>query len=172
MRDLQGPHPDPRPHALHHPTARRHGQRKLRRWTAVGGLAVVGLTAATVGLAYKASADENAARNAQKQRVIAEYHRRQAIQTSNLATVRAEQRTLARTLAREHALIVTRRRQREQQLQAIQVAQAAAAAAAARSALYASARVAAGPARTTAPARPARAPRPSATAAAAASGGS
>ena len=166
MRDLQGPHPDPRPTSLHHPTARRHGQRKLRRWTAIGGLAVTGLTAATVGLAYKASADENATRNAQKQRVVSEYQRRRAIQTANLATVRAEQRTLARTLARERALIATRRRQRQLQLQAIQVAQAAAAA---RSALYASARVSTAPARRAAPARPATAPRASA---AAASGGS
>ena len=169
MRDLQGPHPDPRPTSLHHPTARRHGQRKLRRWTAIGGLAVAGLTAATVGLAYKASADENATRNAQKQRVVSEYQRRRAIQTANLATVRAEQRTLARTLARERALFATRRRQRQQQLQAIQVAQAAAAAAAARSTLYASARVSTAPARRAAPARPATAPRASA---AAASGGS
>ena len=130
---------------------------------------MTGLTAATVGLAYKASADENATRNAQKQRVVSEYQRRRAIQTANLATVRAEQRTLARTLARERALIATRRRQRQQQLQAIQVAQAAAAAAAARSALYASARVSTAPARRAAPARPATAPRASA---AAASGGS
>jgi hypothetical protein len=172
MRDLQGPHPDPRPTALHHPTARHHGQRKLRRWTAIGGLAVTGLTAATVGLAYKASADENATRNAQKQRVVSEYQRRQAIQTANLATVRAEQRTLARTLARERALIATRRRQRAQQFQAIQVAQAAAAAAAARSAVYASARVSAAPARSTAPARPAAAPRRTAAGADTASGGS
>jgi len=169
MRDLHGPDPDrrPRSRALHHPAARRHGQRKLRRWTAIGGLAVAGLTAATVGLAYKASTDDNAARNAQKQRVLAEYQRRQAIQTSNLAKVRAEQRALARRLAQERALLVTRRRQRQQQLHTIQVAQAASAAAA-RSALYASARVA--PAATRA--RPAATPRAAAARAAAASGGS
>jgi hypothetical protein len=174
MRDLQGPHPDERPpsRALHHPTARRRGQRTLRRWTALGGLAVAGLTAATVGLAYQASTGDNAGRNAQRQHVLAEYQHRQALQASNLAKVRAEQRTIGRRLAREHALLVARRRERQQQLQAIQVAQAAAAAAAARTALYASARVAPSPARTTALERPAAAPRATGDSANAASGGS
>jgi len=161
MIDLEGPPPEKRrpSRALHHPLARRNGQRKLRRWTALGALGVAGLTAATAGLAYKASADQEAAHtaqiNAQKQRVLAEYHRRQAIQDKNLAIVRAEQRTLARTLARERALIVTRRRQRQQELRTIQVAQAAAAARAARAPVFASARPVATPARTTAQRRPA-----------------
>jgi len=151
---------------LHHPTARRTGQRKLRRWTALGALGVAGLTAATVGLAFRASQDQDAARTAQKQRVLTEYHRRQAIQQSNLATLRTEQRTLARTLARERALASTRQRERQQQLRAIQVAQAAAAAAA-RAQVYAAARVAPAPARSTA-----AAPRRAARSAATASGGS
>jgi hypothetical protein len=178
MIDLHEPHPDERrpSRALHHPAARHKGQRKLRRWTAIGALGVAGLTAATAGLAYKASADQDAAHtaqvNAQKQRILGEYHRRQAIQDKNLAIVRTEQRTLARTLARERALIVTRRRQRQQQLAAIQVAQAAAAAQAARAPVYASARPARTPAQTTAQKRPTTAPRNSDGSPTTASGGS
>lgn len=177
MIDLHGLHPDDRrrSRALHHPAARHKGQRKLRRWTAIGALGVAGLTAATAGLAYKASADQDAAHtaqvNAQKQKILAEYHRRQAIQDKNLAIVRTEQRTLARTLARERALIVTRRRQHQQQLAAIQVAQAAAAAQAARAPVYASARPTRTPARTTAQKR-ATAPRNSEGSPTTASGGS
>lgn len=119
---------------LHHPVARKQGRRTLRRWTGVGILGVVGLTAACAGLAYQTSSDQEAAQARVKAKVLAQYQHRRAIDDANLAIVHAEQLSLSHALARELALAASRTKARAQAMAALQLAQAAQARAPARSA--------------------------------------
>jgi hypothetical protein len=121
-------------HRLHHPVARKQGRRTLRRWTGVGILGVVGLTAACAGLAYQTSSDQEAAQARVKAKVLAQYQHRRAIDDANLAIVHNEQLTMAHALSRELALAASRRKTRAQAMAALQLAQAAQARAPARSA--------------------------------------
>lgn len=135
MIDLpRPPREEPNPESsLHHPAARRRGQRSLRRWTGIGIAGVVGLTAVTAGLAYQVSSSQESAQTAAANQVRSAYRQRIAAEDANLATVRGQARRLARTLAHEHALLVARQRARQQQLAALQAAQVAARAQAAAS---------------------------------------
>ena len=117
---------------LHHPVARKQGRRTLRRWTGVGILGVVGLTAACAGLAYQTSSDQEAAQARVKAKVLAQYQHRRAIDDANLAIVHNEQLSLSHALSRELALAASRRKTRAQAMAALQLAQAAQARAAAQ----------------------------------------
>jgi hypothetical protein len=123
-------------HPLHHPAARRRGQRTLRRWTALGIAGVLGLTAVTAGLAFEVSSSQQSKQDAAAAKIRAQYAQRTAAYDASLAAAQRQARAVARTLAHHRAVLAARLRAREQQLAALQAAAAARAASASAHPVY------------------------------------
>ena len=125
-------HPEPTIHA----NRRRAGHRVLWRWTGLGLVCVVGLTALAAGFAYHITSTQQAARAAVVREAASAYQLRLAAEDANLAAVQRRSRKLAATLARDHALLLVREHAHQLELTA---ASAAAARAAAATPVYAAA---------------------------------